>query len=64
MQVKCNWNHMATIASTVKTNNSKTPLQEAASRLIFQKKIVPWILLQIHRGNAQQVPFDPTKLVK
>ena len=41
MQVKCNWNHMATIASTVKTNNSKTPLQEAASRFIFQKKIAP-----------------------
>ena len=37
MQVKCNWYRMGTIALTVKRNNSKTPLLEAASRPILRK---------------------------
>ena len=37
MQVKCNWYLMGTIVLTVKRSNCKTPLPEAAPRLIFQK---------------------------
>ena len=37
MQVKCNWYRMGTIALTVKRNDSKTPLLEAASRPILRK---------------------------
>ena len=54
---------MGTVELTVKRNNSKTPLQEAASRFIL-RKIAPWILLQIHSEKAQQVAFTPIKLVK
>ena len=35
MQVKCNWNCVGTIALTVKRNNFKTLLPEAASRFIL-----------------------------
>ena len=54
---------MGTVELTVKRNNSKTPLQEAASTFIL-RKIAPWILLQIHSEKAQQVAFTPIKLVK
>ena len=37
MQVKCNWYRMGAIGTTVKRNNFKSPLPEAASRLIESK---------------------------
>ena len=37
MQIKCNWYRMGTIVLTVKRNNCRTPLLEAASRLILRK---------------------------
>ena len=37
MQVKCNWYRMGIIVLTAKRNNFKTPLPEAASKLILRK---------------------------
>ena len=37
MQVKCSWYHMEAIVLTVKRNNCKTPLPEAASRFTLWK---------------------------
>ena len=39
MQVKCNWYRMGTTVLTVKRKNSQTPLPEAASSFILQKKL-------------------------
>ena len=41
MQVKCNWYRMGAIALTVKRKNCKTPLLEAASRLLFERNCSP-----------------------
>ena len=63
IQVKCNWYRTGTIVLTVKRNNCKTVLQEAASRFILQK-IVQCIQLQIYSGNPQQRAFTPVKFAK
>ena len=63
MQVKCNCYHMGTIALTVKTNNCKTPLPEAAFRLILRKKFLK-IQPQIFKGTTLQVPFTRIEFAK
>ena len=47
MQVKCNWYRMGAIGTNVKRNNFKTPLPEAASRLIESKTRKKSMILEL-----------------
>ena len=53
-QVKCNWYRMRATPLTVKKNNSKTPLPEAVSMFILQKKL-------IHIYNYKSTGETPSK---
>ena len=64
LQVKCNWNCMGTIVLTVKRNNFKTPLPEAASRLILRKNCSSNPTTNLQGKCPTKAAFTPTKFAK